>query len=448
MAYADQNFSYKGRIISSVLDQVELKEDAILDAFVEAQILERMGGLPIPQRDLDAALDQAGEPGAKQVKVLNGKTEQAKEKEKVRTRLWDLIAKNTQKYIEYDVSYNDNLFQTETAKSDIINEIKTGFKTSIVGVRHHLGLEANLTQYIHTHHPNENHSDIDLKVEGHRDAGQGGYNLYISDTFTTNYLSTPKTFGLSATAGTQSWQNNLYFSLAREFNRLSYDTGFLFSMNRYEAEYARDSDYNEYRYNLSTFFRVAPKTRLFFEYEKGFNRYVYTQDPSSNSDYQSYFFGTHGLLTGKLTGILKFGFRDQDYKTAQDFSETIFEGNLTHNLSDRTSFNFKFERLNHDSPDINENYYVENSFTLSGSHRFAFDPRLELDFSIGYKYDKYPKIAGETREDDLYNAILALGYRFRKWLSVQLTYEYDARRSNNVYDYDNNIFSIRTTATF
>ena len=99
MAYAEQNFSYKGRIISSVLDQVELKEDAVLDAFVEAQILERMGGLPIPQKQLQAAQDMAAAEQQKQVKVLDGETEGAAQKEKVKTRLWDLLAQNTNRLV-------------------------------------------------------------------------------------------------------------------------------------------------------------------------------------------------------------------------------------------------------------------------------------------------------------------------------------------------------------
>ena len=448
MVCAKDNFSYKGQIVSSFLDQVELKEDAFLDAFVDAQILERMGGLPIPEEELEAAQFEIEMERQKQVKVLEGEPEEAKQEEKVRTRLWDLIAKNTKKYVEYELTYNDNIFGTETSKSDIINEIKTGFETEIIGVKHHLGLDTSLTQHIYNKHPDENHSDIDIQLEGHRNPGQGAYTFYISDRFQTDYFSTSRMFGLSDTAGIPSWHNDLFLSAGREMNRLSYDTGFLFKVNRYEAEYARQNDSNEYRYNLSTYFRIAPKTRLFLEYDRGFNRYVYSIGASGNSIYQNAFFGAHSLLTGKLSGVLKFGLREHDYKSAEDYKEAIFEGNLTHNLTPRTSFNLQFERTTHDTADLDENYYVENRYVLSGSHQFAFDPRLQADFSLGYRFLDYSKMSGTTREDNLYNLIFGLAYSFQDWLALQLTYEYDARRSNTEYDYDNSIFSIRAVTTF
>lgn len=415
---AQDTSAQRKEIILATLDQIQegeaKREKAVWDAFIEAE-----------KRILETSQEQ-------KITREGG--------------FWEYLSKHGRPSLGHVIEYNDNAGHAEDKKSELINRIQPSFKFEFLNERMHLILDPRFEYTSYARNPKNNSFIVDF--DSHLSLPHFLYHsLYLQNRYTNSYYA-PGDFGTTEDEFPRYWDNYLSINFEKQFNRLGYGIGYRQKFRGFEAKYRSERERIQHTLNLTEFLRIAPKTRLLLEQEYQFTRYLHDPSPSRDSDSQEINFGISGILTAKLTGVAKIGFRYQDYATAEDFKQATLSGDLGYRVSERTGLSFGFQRTTQETTYTDEDYCVTNSFSIGGSNRFAFNPRLHLNFDFSFEYSEYPKKTRTPREDDIYSAELGVGYDFREWFITDLGYSYSARKSNTQFGYDSNVFTLTTKVLF
>lgn len=349
-------------------------------------------------------------------------------------------------HITIGTEYNDNIYAEADKEGDIIITLTPGFKFEPVGGDRFLKLlaiSAGLTYYLdHTEHDRQ---DLTCSLVASSKLGQ--HSLAIANEFETGSVSVSKIQAEGADY-VDYWKNLTEVILGANFARLGYDIGYLRRTFDYEGAYSLKMDRTEEVYSLIGYFRIAPKTRLLLEYDRGRTRYAKEPAPSKDSGSDQISLGVTGKLTAKLIGLVKAGFKYHDYEAAEDYKEVTYSGDIKYKYSDRTDILLSFMRTAHETTYATEDYCKRNEFHISGKHRLAFNPKFSLIFGGDLEYYSYPEKAAGEREDEVYGFGLGLGYRFKRWITFNLSYNYNERVSNQGYDYNNNVVTLTVSASY
>lgn len=404
-------------IISTLNQAMDVldKNEAVEDAFVQAEELF--------SEELNKQRPASGEHG-------KGKKE-------------DFFSRNVRTSVSHSLEYNDNIYNLKDKRSEFINRIDLGSRVDLSGKRHHLFLDAMIDYETLLQKSQDSLFAVNLGVLADKEIYLHGVSL--AERFKIDYISEASEFNANENAFVRRQENNFSLSLRREFNRLGYGLKYEWFTNSFEARY-KSRDFVANTFSLDESFRIAPKTRIFLEYQFGLVRHP--SNKNLDSSLNAFNIGVRDQLTGKLSGEMKWGYQTQNYKGATDFKDVALHGALHYAVAELTALDIGWDRATHESTSLDQDYFVNNSFTLSGGHIFSFNTNLFLNFNNEFLFADYPKLAGTGREDTTYTLGVNLGYNFRKWLRFVLGYAYTSRKSNVVYDYNSNVFSLSTQAQF
>ncbi len=234
---------------------------------------------------------------------------------------------------------------------------------------------------------------------------------------------------------------------------VTYDSGDKFKFRidytnfilNYDASRNKFRDRVDNTFSSYIFYKVRPKTSVFVEYE--FADINYATDTLSNSRENNFFGGIQWDITAKSKGSIKAGygvkeFVDPAIKGGNNF---ILEAQIDHKFTPKTSLILKASRKTDETDVAGTNFIVATTFGANYVQRIT--GKLTGNINLSYTNDQYTgalTFNGITKplEDDYYSGTLALSYKFREWIQLDLGYKYEKRNSSfSDFDYvTNNIF--------
>jgi polysaccharide biosynthesis protein VpsM len=234
-------------------------------------------------------------------------------------------------------------------------------------------------------------------------------------------------------------------------NRLKFRLDYSYNLVDYLAARNSFRDRSDNSVSAYIFYKVKPKTSVFYEYE--LVDIDYRDSVLSNSIEHHNFVGIQWDVTAKSKGSVKAGyglkyFSDSDVSDARNF---IVEGQVDHKLTAKTSVILKASRRTEETNISTTGYVLSDS--ISAEYLQRLTGKITLDAMLSYTRDKYfgdLTLDGTTKQlkDNYYLGMLALQYKFREWLQLDSGYLLNTRDSNFAdLDYTSNIIFLRITGS-
>jgi hypothetical protein len=400
-----------------------------------------------------------------QMKLIESKlkAKEVKEKKaKPRGRMRDFglkyLARRTHPYVFSTISFDDNIHSVENGnKSQFQYHITPGVRMNFFGRGSSLTWDTYVDNVYYQHRPSGSAQDTNNDTE---EAASGNYQditsgvlinyglgrstLSIYDSLFTNRI-TAREMGMDTDGVEYYWKNTFNAMLGRHFNRIGFEVGYDNIQYDYEDKVNLSNRFEE-TYSFTQYLRIATKTRLLLEYAYNRVKYTHKPIPSGDSRFHSYNLGITGVLSPKITGLMEINCKLADTKES-DSSDTGFLGNISYRISQRTDLALILKHIIHEEK-IKANYALDNTFSLTGNHRFAFNPKFNFSLFCGVDYVDYPKRIGFKERKDGYVFGFGLSYVFNQWLDLSLDYAYKETFSNVSDDFKNNLVTFETQARF
>ena len=254
------------------------------------------------------------------------------------------------------------------------------------------------------------------------------FNLYVKETFR-------RTADPPNSERTQLYRrirNVLTGSLATVGKDVTGEVNYDFIRDKYDS-LANLSKYTQIA-TAGLFWRTWPKVFLFLEYDYSWISYDNNLTNSNSTSNQGRI-GVDGLILNKLQGMLKMGYRYQNYreKSKKDFSGFVISGKLRYDFSPRTRAHLVVQRSPEESSYSINSYYTTNFLALLISHALTERLNLNVDPFIrynGYSMDTTSGTKTEKRQDWFYGGMIGLKYEIREWVFASIQYEIKDRDSN------------------
>jgi hypothetical protein len=272
----------------------------------------------------------------------------------------------------------------------------------------------------------------------------GRYNLSLSESYFSNYVSTPE-FGVKVDTLAFHWDNSFGASLGRNFNRLGFNVGYkrtdlFYDNNNKKQDHALET------YNFEQYFKIATKTRLLLEYAHDKTTYRAVSSHTDSSD-DSFGLTVIGVLSSKLSALLNTTYKTTDTKSLANNREMTYGTTLGYMVSKRTNLALQFQhKLHIDTNDASN--ATGDTLNITGNHRLAFNPKMNLSFGYNLDLTDYPKSFLFVHEADKATYTFGLTYAFRQWLDFNLECSHARVSSNSSDSYHNNIFTFSSEARF
>lgn len=204
-------------------------------------------------------------------------------------------------------------------------------------------------------------------------------------------------------------------------------------------------DREDHTFGGTIFYRILPKTSILGEYRYQIIRYD-LDAIAADRDSDSHFFlvGVKGDLTAKTSAGVKVGYQTKDYESSarEDFDGLVVEGEIIWKYRDPSQLRVFGGRANIESTFQGNNFYVANYGGLELRHYLTSVLILTVRGLVGTnEYPEAVTIETETqeRDDTFYEAAVGLRYQVRRWLALEVAYQYLRRDSNfRDFDYTNN----------
>ncbi len=428
------------------------REKAIFDAVKEEAIIQAIeeAGTFLETEEALEAQNQVTE----EIKIAK------EEKPRKREGIFSGIASLVHPYFISDLTYDDNIFLSEhNTKTDVIDISKPGIKF-IWGEK--TPRRQSKASGLSTPSQSSDRARIEVDVGG-----------TITSYFDNAYLNSQQPYAsIDAQFGRQ--HNRLVFKHSSEKTHslssslkvgeqglINYivnntETGWEFSQHRlglglgykrtaydYTGSYKVGSTRVNQIGNVGAFFQFSPKTRVLMEYDYG--QLDYHRDPKSTNDnnYQQVWAGVEGKVYKKIIGLVKFGYETRDYRAQKNAGGLAFRVNLHYRRSSKTMFYLTMMRGGALGSYISDG--DDKGSDLGLRFVYALNRKLRFDMGPNYSRDKYRS----GRKDHIYAFSARLEWAFRKWLMMQLGYNYNQRDSNtNNSSYRNNMVNIGVAAEF
>lgn len=345
-------------------------------------------------------------------------------------------------YANSSIKFDDNITSNPEMKSEGIYTVTPGAKINFASKGKSLSLDFHVDDKYYHKRTEAGYRTIDFSALSN--VGLGRYVLSFFDNYST-YMTRPKV-DVSGGRAIVYQKNNIKTTLGRSFNHIGFDTGYERTDYSYE-EAGKLGDHTEEKISLNQYLKIAKKTRLLWEYLYGHNSSTYRSSSSGDYGYYDNNLTVTGVLSAKLNGLAKIGYKAQDNKGQEDFRDITFFWQMGYGASDRANFSLKLKQVLH-RPVTDSDRSIETNFSLSGNHRLAFNPRFNLSFGYEVDYFDYPKRAFYLNKTDTYTLDLGLRYAFRQWIDFSLDYKRKRINSNFSADYYNNLVTISSQARF
>ncbi len=280
----------------------------------------------------------------------------------------------------------------------------------------------------------------------------GGLSFLVRDAYSQKWLVATQEFGPGEDLKLNELRGNLGFDIADRF-RVDLD----YYNNNFDFELNVERDRVENIFAATLYWHFKPKTSLLLEVDYGDFNY-------DNLDFQGFdrsnyavqiFGGVTWRVTGKSTGEFKGGYQVKRYDddTFQPDGEYgVVEGIARHYFTSRTNIQLALSRGTVEAYSFENPYYVSNR--LYGELNQKFTAKLYGRVSAEYMDHDYPNdttVLGVTksRNDDIVALGLAAGFDIRRWLNLELRYDYEDRNSNFfIYEYSVNQFTFAARGAF
>lgn len=196
------------------------------------------------------------------------------------------------------------------------------------------------------------------------------------------------------------------------------------------------------------YYQIAPATDLVFDVSQTEVSYDYVIDGNEplDSTNASILLGLQWESTAATTGFAKVGYQTKDFDSAirDNFSGFDWELGVTWQPQDRSTIEF-FTRSDTNETNGEGDFIHRKAYGAIWEHNWL--ERVSSRASFSFVDDIYEGSAN-NRKDDITRLRLSIDYQFRRWMEIELSYQYDERESVvSVIDYDRSLFSIGFTIT-
>ena len=257
--------------------------------------------------------------------------------------------------------------------------------------------------------------------------------------------------------------NDIRAGILAVFNRLALDAGYtnLLEINDSTDPYVgqvtyQDRDRDSNIIDTSVSYRFLPKTSAVLENDLGFVHY-YNSSLPPDSWYDEALFGFKGEWFAKANINFKAGLKCQQYDTSTVIADKgyvgpVMRGGFDYSPNANDTLVFEFDREIYESLYSNMNYYNANLFGFKWRHNFT--PKIYSRVFASYQLHLYPSDSTENgvtakRQDNYYEAGVGVKYDIRKWVSVEVKYQFLDRTSNfDVFNYVDNQVMVNGTIGF
>jgi polysaccharide biosynthesis protein VpsM len=240
---------------------------------------------------------------------------------------------------------------------------------------------------------------------------------------------------------------------------VTYNAGERFMLRLDYANYFADytafrngfRDRNDNTVSAYVFYRFRPKTSLFYEYE--FVDVSYRDNVLSNSAEHHSFLGVQWDVTAKSKGSLKagYGLKDFDRSGIKNINEFIFEAQVDHKFTTKTSLLLKASRKTNET-NISTTDYMISDF-IEAQYIQKLTGKITANAGLSFGRDAYGgelSYGGRTKnlKDDYITGMLAIQYKFKEWLEMDTGYLFGRRDSSfPEFDYTSNMLFLRITGS-
>jgi len=349
----------------------------------------------------------------------------------------EFLKKRSHPYVTLGFGYDSNVDNVEhDAKGDMFFPGTLGLKMNFSGRDKALNLNTHLDGKYYGQRTIYNTLDAVQGLTSFINIGK--YILSFSDSYNNNYIigtrelgvkrSSVETTDISGESTAQNerrWANTSTTILGRYFNRIGFDVGYIRSDIDYEPDFSLENDRFVDTGRLNMYLRVATKTRLLFGYSH--ERTEYRKMPDTITNIDDYNFAVTGALSPKLTYLGRVDYKFGDAKTGFDGRNRTFTGNIGYAFTNRTNLTFNYNHIIGKKTisglidDASSLYTHGDTFSLTGNHRLAFNPKFNLSVKCGAELYDYPNNA-DAGHDQTYSFGLGLSYAFRQWIDFSLNW--------------------------
>ena len=258
------------------------------------------------------------------------------------------------------------------------------------------------------------------------------------------------TQGIIASATPVEFDQDIFsagYRLGNDDSMLSVELG----AGRFDKEYTNFKAFSAIRsykkddYGLTVYYELASKTALLAGYNTASFEYDVTPSAARNldSDEDRIFIGAVWEATGTTTGTVKIGQVDKKFDSA---SRDNFSGTTWLAQVDWTPFKQTVMRV-YSAQQPRETNFGNGNFIDSTITRAIWTQDwtglISTTANYGVGDDDYE---GTNRSDDVSNYGISLDYKFRRWLSIGVAYDFDDRDSNiNALDFERNSYSLNVS---
>ncbi|HLD82815.1 MAG TPA: outer membrane beta-barrel protein [Candidatus Omnitrophota bacterium] len=416
------------------------RDEAMLNTLVKLQRIEIIRDA-LKEVEMKFAQDNIAEEAGLDYKKIKEEPSQRKPKKESAFTLEEL-SRHTHPYLKYEALSDDNTNTNRDRRGSFINTFTPGLKMNLAGRQSLLNLDTFIDNIYYNNRSRNTSQEFSLDILNSYSLSR--YLLSFSNNYFNNFLTKSNLLTNKKTG--YYWKNNFKTTMGRDFNRLGFDIGY--ARLDYQYESTSDSitnDRTEHTLAFNQYLRLARKTRLLFSYEM--LRKNYTRSIDSDGTLHTLSLGAAGSLSGKLTGLAKIIYNPADYKGLDtDYEKTTLSLDLGYKATPRTDYRLIYKRITND-PSVRNDYYRENDFKLSSTHRLAFNPKLQLSFGLELDSFDYTKRNG-SHGKDVSTLDFGLSYLFRQWVDFGLDYKYDKSSSKIDSSYHRNKVTFKTQMRF
>lgn len=347
-------------------------------------------------------------------------------------------------YLWLTEAYTDNVFNSNTdVQSDFYTVITPGIRLILpmVQKRYHLDLQAQADFTLYNKFSSQNSQSYMAmgKFDGQLPSGIK-FNVY--EVFRRSF-DPP---GVNLNPGIEYFYENalsasLGYDFSNRFNaRVDYTNHYL-NYDNDLLNYRNESDNTVAAY---LFYRIMPKTSLFVEYQ--YAKFNYNSSALVNNSENYLYGGITWDITAKSTGRIQAGYETKQYEDSSlgKYNHLAFDVSIDHNFDPKNSLKLLASMRPHETNMQGTLFYITTGFLAQYYHRIT--GKITARGDVGYGQDKY--YGGVPRTDDTWQAAIWLFYQIKKWVRIELGYNYTNRNSTiDEFSYKNNTFYLKLNAT-
>jgi hypothetical protein len=346
-------------------------------------------------------------------------------------------------YLSAQATLNDNAGLSRKKRSSLQYITSAGVRTSyLTKARNSFNLDVFMNNAYYERHAEQNSQG--LTVNSQYNFGVRRNTFSIGNSYFTNYIA-DDSFGIKTDLQRSYWADTLSLSWGKHFNRIGFDIGGARSESSYEDEY-KTMDAATNSLGIGQYLFIGKKSRLSLGYY--YRSTKHERVPTSDSRFDSFSLELAGVVSPKITGAFSINYDTSDLKEGIDSRTRDFGLGFAYRISNRSSLSLDLVHTVFDDTSGAMHYSTEDSFNLSVKHRLAFNPRLSLGFSSAVLFKDYPKWEGPHNDYSIYGLGLGLGYAFRQWLDLSLSWGHSRKYSNIDTNYNQNTVVFMSSARF